>query len=107
LRYCFTGEEVEWVMKYWPKEWKVLVIPKKVPKTKQQVEVGPSKKSTIPTKNTRKAIEHKQYKGGGATIKNPRQENTTPKASTQENKHAEGTNGGVKNDTNIPMSEET
>jgi len=72
LRYCVTGEEVQWVMKDWPEEWKVLVIPKKVPKNKQQVEVGPSKKSTSPTTNTRKAIEHTKFKGGGATIKNPR-----------------------------------
>jgi hypothetical protein len=42
LRYCVTGEEVQWAMKDWPDEWKVLVISKKVPKSKKQEEVGPS-----------------------------------------------------------------
>jgi hypothetical protein len=63
LRYCVTGEEVQWAMKDWPEEWKVPVIPKKVPKSKQQVEVGPSKKSTSPTTNTRKERVHKRNRG--------------------------------------------
>jgi hypothetical protein len=43
LRYCVTGEQVQWAIKDWPKEWKVRVIPNKVSKTNQQVEVGLSK----------------------------------------------------------------
>jgi hypothetical protein len=44
-------------MKYCPEEWKVPVIPKKLPKSKQQVEVGPSCQSTSLVANTRKEIE--------------------------------------------------
>jgi hypothetical protein len=61
----------------------VLVIPKKLPKTKQQVEAIPSKKITSPTTNTRKATKNTKYTGGCETIKNTRQKNTTPKASAQ------------------------
>jgi hypothetical protein len=24
MRHCLTGEEFQWVLKYWPDEWKVL-----------------------------------------------------------------------------------
>jgi hypothetical protein len=42
---CYMGRStIQWAMKDWPEEWKVLVISKKVPKYKQQVEVGPSRK---------------------------------------------------------------
>jgi len=41
-------------MKDWHEEWKVPVIPKKVPIFKQQTEADPSKQSRNPTTNTRK-----------------------------------------------------
>jgi hypothetical protein len=65
-------------MKDCPKEWKVLVIPKKVPKSKQQVEVGPSRQSTIPATNTRKATTCAKETKGSTTIKNPRNKNIIP-----------------------------
>jgi hypothetical protein len=95
LRYCVTGEEVQWAMKDWPKEWKVPVISKKVPKSKQKVEIGPSQHSTIPTTNTRKATEHTKGTRGSIITKSPRQKNTIPKASTQEKECAEEINGGA------------
>jgi hypothetical protein len=63
---------VQWDMKDCPEEWKVLVISKKVPKSKQKVEVGPSRQSTIPTENTRKATKHAKETKGSTKIKNPR-----------------------------------
>jgi hypothetical protein len=51
-------------MKDWPEEWKVLVVSKKVPKGKQQIEVGPSHMSNNPTSNIRKATEHKKETWG-------------------------------------------
>jgi hypothetical protein len=57
LRYCVTGEEVQWAMKDWPEEWKVPVVSKKVSKGKKQAEVGTSQKSNSPTMNTRKETE--------------------------------------------------
>jgi hypothetical protein len=42
LIYCVTEEQVQWFIKDWPEEWKVPIISKKVPKSKQQVDLGPS-----------------------------------------------------------------
>jgi hypothetical protein len=106
LRYFVIGEEVQWDMKDWPDKWKVPVISKKVPKSKQQEEVVPSQQSTSPTTNTRKAIEHTKETRGSTTTRNPRQKNTIPKAPTQEKEHTEAINGGTQKDTNVPMSED-
>jgi len=73
----------------WPEEWKVPIIPKKVPKSKQKVEDGPSKHSTSPTKNTRKATESTKGKWGSTTTRKPRKKKTIPMNSTWEKEHAE------------------
>jgi hypothetical protein len=39
MRYCVTGEEVQWAMKYSPDEWKVPMNSKKETKGNQTVEV--------------------------------------------------------------------
>jgi hypothetical protein len=44
-------------MKDWPKEWKVPVIPNKVPISKKKAEDGTSNQSTSPIANIRKATE--------------------------------------------------
>jgi hypothetical protein len=72
LRHYVTGEEVKWAMKDCNEEWKVPVILKKLPKSKQQVEAGPSWKSTNPKTNTRKETECAKEIGCSTTITNPR-----------------------------------
>jgi hypothetical protein len=42
LRYCVTKEEVEMSMRYWPNDWKILVLNQEVPKGKV-VDVGQTK----------------------------------------------------------------
>jgi hypothetical protein len=91
LRYCVTGEEVQWAMKYWPKEWKVTMIPKKVPISKKKVEVGTSKKSTSPAGEYKESHKAHQRNGGSSTIKKPRQKDTIPKAPAKEKEHASRT----------------
>jgi hypothetical protein len=70
MRYCVTGEEVQWAMKDWPDEWKVPVTSKKETKGKKIVEVGTSQKSNSPTTNTRKVAEHTKETGGSMTVEN-------------------------------------
>ena len=94
-------------MKNYPKEWKVPVISKKVSKSKQQTKAEPSQQSTNPKINTRKATYHTKEIGGNTTTRKPRQKNTIPKSSTKENEHTKEINGGMKNDTNVPMQEDT
>jgi hypothetical protein len=67
---------VQWDMKDCTKEWKVLLIPKKVPNSKQEVEGGPSRQSTIPSTNTGKETNSTKETKGSTTIKNPRNKNT-------------------------------
>jgi hypothetical protein len=43
---------------------------------------------------------------GSTTTKNPRKKRTIPKDSTQEMERVEEINGGMHNNTNIPMQEE-
>jgi hypothetical protein len=83
-------------MKDWPREWKVPVIPKKLPKYKQQVEVVPSHQSTSPATKTRKSTERTKNE-------NPRQKRIIPKTSTQEKEHTKEISGGTRNNTNVPM----
>ena len=94
-------------MKDWPKEWKVLVIPNKVPIAMKQVKDGPSKQSTSPIENKRKEIEHAKGTRGSTTTIKTRQKHTIPKPLVQEKEHTIEPNGGVQKDTNIPMSKET
>jgi hypothetical protein len=83
MRHCLTGEEFQWVLKYWPDEWKVLVTANKGQKEKQIVEVGTSQKSNSPTTNTRKVVECIKDIGGSATVRKPRKK-TTQNPSVQE-----------------------
>jgi hypothetical protein len=50
-------EEVDWIVKDWPVQWKVPVTQKKGTKPKDQAEAGTSKKTSSPTDNTRKVAE--------------------------------------------------
>jgi hypothetical protein len=97
---------VQWAMRDWPEEWKVPVIPKKVPMAKKKAEVGSSNNSSTPTTNTRKEIEHAREKGGSTTTRNPKQKNIIPNPSTQEKVGIVELNGEAQNDTSIPMSKE-
>jgi hypothetical protein len=79
-------------MKDHPEEWKMPVIPKKVPKYKQKVEVGPSQHSTNPTVNTRKVTKNENKTGGSTNIKKPRKKKIIPKDSAKEKEHLEEPN---------------
>jgi hypothetical protein len=72
MRYCTMREEVEWIVKDWPVQWKVPVTQKKGTKPKEQAEAGPSRKTGSPTDNTRKVAEHSQTSGSSATVKKTR-----------------------------------
>jgi hypothetical protein len=81
LRYCVTGEEVQWTMKDCLEEWKVPTIPKKIPKAKEQAKVGPSQNSNNPATNTGKETKHGKETGGSTTTRKIGKNNTIPKTS--------------------------
>jgi hypothetical protein len=58
MRYCTSREEVDWIVKDWPVQWKVPTTQKKGTNPKEPTEAGTSKKTSSPTDNTRKVAEH-------------------------------------------------
>jgi hypothetical protein len=57
-------EEVQWVMKDWPEEWKVSVISKIVPKYEQKVEIEDLHNSQPVQQQTQGKLQsHKRNKG--------------------------------------------
>jgi hypothetical protein len=66
MQYCVSREEVDWIIKDWPMQWKVLAT-KKTTKPKEKIEAGPSTKTSSPTANTRKVAECTQASGSSAT----------------------------------------
>jgi hypothetical protein len=74
MKYHITGEEVQWVMKDWPDEWKV--TKKKGQKGKNPIEDGTSHKSNSLVDNTRKVVECAKDTGGSVIVKKPRQKTT-------------------------------
>jgi len=93
-------------MKYWLGEWKVSVTQKKVPISKKKADSIPSRQSTSPTTNTRKATERANVTRGSAITQKPRQKNIIPKPSVQEKERTVEPNGGELKDANVPMQEE-
>jgi hypothetical protein len=75
MQYCISREEVDWIVKDWPAQWKVPTT-KKEAKPKEKEEAGTSKKTSSPAENTRKVAEHAQASGSSATTKNPRKKET-------------------------------
>jgi hypothetical protein len=54
-------------LKDWHAQWKVLATKKKGTKPKEPTKVGTSKKTSNPTDNTRKVVEHGQSSGSITT----------------------------------------
>jgi hypothetical protein len=71
MRYCTLREKVDWILKFWPAEWKVPKT-KKGAKPKEKVEARTSKNARSLAENTRKVVEHDQDLGGSIATKNPR-----------------------------------
>jgi hypothetical protein len=72
MRYSTSREEVEWIVKYWPTQWKVSAPQKKGTKSKDPAVAGTSKKTSSPTENTKKVAQQGQASGSRTSNKNPR-----------------------------------
>jgi hypothetical protein len=90
MQYCITREEVDWIIKDWPAQWKVPVEkPTTNPTTmtsskpKGKAEAGPSTKTNIPAANTRKVVAHTQASGSNTVPKRPRRTTTVPREDIQ------------------------
>jgi len=94
MRYCITGEEFQWFMKYRRDEWKVIVTIKKGQKGKKPVEVAMPHKSNSPIANTREVVEHAKDIGGSVIVIKPRQK-TTKHPSAEGKDHFEVRNEGT------------
>jgi hypothetical protein len=91
MQYCVTKEEVDWIIRDWPVQWKLPVtkpttrpVVTQSTKPKEKAEAGSSTKTNNPTDNTRKAAAQNQLSGSSAVPKIPRRTTTNDKEDNQQ-----------------------
>jgi hypothetical protein len=85
MKYCVTREDIDWIIKDWPAQWKMPVekpttmsLAKQSTKSIGKDEAGPSTKTNSPNANTRKVVVRTQAIGSSTVPKRPRRIATVP-----------------------------